>query len=102
MGKSNQLVGVKPSTIALLQGTFAAVLGLGVAILLSLEGTVKFTQETNSVLVGLSLGVATGVVSIVVLPLVYFGIGWIIGFINGWILNVILRLSGGVTYYTEK
>lgn len=102
MGKSNQLVGVKPSTIALLQGTFAAVLGLGVAILLSLEGTVKFTQETNSVLVGLSLGVATGIVSLVVLPLVYFGIGWVIGFINGWILNIILRISGGVTYYTEK
>lgn len=102
LGKANNLVGVKASTVALLQGTFGLVLGLGVAILGSLQVTFNLTKETNSVLAGLSFGLATGVVSIIVLPLVYFGIGWVIGFINGLILNLILRMSGGVTYYTEK
>lgn len=101
-GKSNKLVGVKASTIALLQASFGFVLGLAVAILNSLEATINLTKETNSVLVGLSFGLTAGIVSIIILPLVYFGIAWVLGYINGWILNLILRMSGGVTYYTEK
>lgn len=99
---AQNIVGVKPSTIALVQATFGAVLGLGIAVLRSLQATVAFGKETESVLAGLSFGVASGIVLVIVLPLVYFGIGWLLGYLNGWVLNFVVRASGGVVVYTEK
>lgn len=96
------IVGIMPSTVALFQATFAAAIGLGIAVLRSLEASFKFGQETNSVLAGLSFGVASGLVLVIVLPLVYFALGWVLGYLNGWVLNVIIRASGGVVVYTEK
>lgn len=98
----NNIVGIKPSTVALFQATFGAALGLGIAILRSLEASVQFGKETESVLAGLSFGVLSGVTLVIILPLVYFGLGWLLGYLNGWILNVIVRASGGVMVYTEK
>lgn len=99
---AQNIVGIKPSTVALLEATFGAVIGLGIAVLRSLEASIAFGQETSSVLAGLSFGVASGIVLVIVLPLVYFGIGWLLGYINGWVLNFIVRTSGGVVVYTEK
>lgn len=99
--KALKVVGVKPSTVAMFEGTFAAVLGLGVAILYSLRATVQLADATNSVLQGLAFGIGAGVVSIIVLPLIYFGIGWLIGYLHGWVFNVILNSSGGVQFDVE-
>jgi hypothetical protein len=96
------IVGIKPSSVALLEATFGAVIGFGIAVLRSLEATVAFGKETESVLAGLSFGIASGIVLVIVLPLVYFSIGWLLGYINGWVLNVIVRASGGFVVYTEK
>lgn len=101
-GKANNVVGLRASTVALFEATFAFVIGLGIAIIRSLELTVNLTQETNSVLLGLSFGLSAGVVLVIVLPLVYFGIGWLLGYLHGWVLNAILRMSGGVVFYSEK
>lgn len=100
--KSLKVVGVRPSTLAMFEGTFMAVLGLGIAILYSLRATVQIAEATSSVLRGFAFGISAGIVSILVLPLIYFGIGWLIGFVHGWIFDVILHSSGGVEFDTEE
>lgn len=53
-------------------------------------------------LAGLSFGFATGIVSIVVLPLVYFAIGWLIGYLHSWIFNAIVGETSGIVLYRKK
>lgn len=93
---NKRVVNVKPTSIALLQGVFGAVLGLAAAILFSLESTVSIADSTNSVLAGLTLGVAKGAVAILIVPFVYFGIGWVVGFVQGVVLNFLIEASGGI------
>lgn len=93
---SIKIIGVKASTIAMFEGTLGAILGLGIAIIYSLNTTIKLAEKTDSVFAGLSFGVAAGVVSIIVLPLVYFGLGWIVGYVHGWMFNVVAGTSGGI------
>ncbi len=103
MAKSTlKVVGIKPSTLAMFEGTLAGAIGLGVAILYSLSSTFKLAAETNSVLAGMAFGLATGIVAVIVLPLAYFGIGWLIGYVHGWIFNVIAGSSGGIEFDTDK
>lgn len=102
MAKSNKrVVGIKSSSLALFEGTFMGILGLGVAIMHSLRTTVEVADSTQSVLSGAAFGLATGVVSIIVLPLVYFGIGWVFGYLHGFIFNVISEGSGGLVFRME-
>jgi hypothetical protein len=98
---NKKVTGVKSSTIAMFEGVFAAILGLGIAVLHSLNTTVTYTQETQSLLSGMAFGLATGIVAILVLPLVYFGLGWIIGYIHGFIFNVVAENSGGIVLRIE-
>lgn len=103
MAKSGnkRLVRLDAKTVALFEGSFAAILGLGVAILHSLRTTVDIAAETESVLSGMAFGLATGIVSIIVLPLIYFGLGWIIGYFHGWVFNVVAETSGGIVMQLE-
>ncbi len=98
---NKKVVGIKSSTLAVFEGTFMGILGLGVAILHSLRATVDVANETQSVLGGLAFGLATGIVSIIVLPLVYFGIGWVFGYLHGFIFNVVAETSGGLVLRLE-
>lgn len=103
MAKSNlKVVGVKPSTVAMFEGVFFAIVGLGIAILHTLSSTFAFAQATDSVFAGLAFGMATGIVSIIVVPFVYFGIGWIIGYLNGWVINAVMATSGGIMLDVEQ
>lgn len=103
MAKSNlKVVGIKPSTVAMFEGVFFAAVGLGVAILHTLSKTFSFAQATDSVFAGLAFGMATGIVSIIVVPFVYFGIGWLIGYLNGWIVNAVMATSGGIELDVEQ
>ena len=96
-----KVVGVKPSTVALFEGTLAAVIGLAVAILFSLQATLELAEATQSVLRGFAFGLGAGVVSVLVLPLLYFGLGWVFGYLHGWIFNAVLNTSGGVQFDVE-
>lgn len=87
---------LKPTSWAIFQGTFASIIGLGVAIIHSINATVAFAEATDRVIGGLAFGLATGIVSILVLPLIYFGFGWLVGIVQGWIFNTILGASGGL------
>lgn len=100
--KSLLIVGVKPSTIAMFEGVLAAVVGFSVAVLFSLRATIQLSQETSSVLTGMTFGVATGIVSIIVVPLIYFALGWLIGWLHGAIFNAIVKRTDGLVFYTKE
>lgn len=99
---AKNIVGIAPSTLGMVQGVFSSLIGLTVAIFSSLESTVQFTSDTGSVLAGLTLGVAKGFVAVIVLPLIYFGVGWLIGWLQGVILNYVLSNSGGLRVKIEE
>ena len=94
--EEKRVVSLRPTTVAMFQGAFGAVLGLGVAVLYSVRATVGLTNEANSVLAGLAFGMSVGALSLVVLPLVYFAIGWVLGLVQGWFYNIVLGASGGI------
>jgi len=99
--QSKRVVSIKATSLAAFEGTFAAILGLGVAILHSLDSTAQVAESTNSVLAGMAFGLATGVVSLMVVPLVYFGIGWVFGWLHGVVFNVVIGASGGLVFDME-
>jgi hypothetical protein len=100
--KSNtRVVGIKSSTLATFIGSFWGIIGLGVAIMHSLRTTIDIAESTQSVIGGLAFGLATGVVSIIVLPLIYFGIGWVAGYLWGFVFNVVAETSGGLVLRIE-
>ena len=93
---NKRVVNVKPTSIAMVEGVFAAVIGLTVAILFSLRTSVQIADSTQSVLAGLTFGIAGGALAILVVPLVYFGLGWLVGLLHGFVLNVLIETAGGV------
>ncbi len=99
--KEVRILGVRASSIALFEGTLAGAIGLFVAVLYALRSTVNLTQATSSVLAGLTLGIGVGVVAIIVLPLVYFAVGWVIGYLHGWVFNAIVDETQGIAIYTD-
>lgn len=98
---NRRVVGVKPTSVATLVGTFWSIIGLAVAIMFSLRTTVSIADSTSSVLAGLTFGLASGVIAIVVVPFVYFAIGWVIGVLWGFVINVVIRSSGGLVMTVE-
>lgn len=99
--ENKRIVRINAATVAMFQGTFAAILGLGVAVLHSLKATVHVAQSTDSVITGMTFGLAAGIISIIVVPLLYFALGWVVGFVQGWAYNVILGASGGIVVQLE-
>lgn len=97
-----RVVGIKPSTVGMLQGTLAMLFGLVAAILFSIGNTVHWTQETDSVLRGLTFGLASGFIAIIGVPIVYFAVGWVMGWIQGLLINALISMSGGIVLKTEK
>jgi hypothetical protein len=90
------LTGVRPTTVAMFEGAFGAIIGLVISIMYLVGGTVAYTNATNSLIQGLLFGLTIGAFSLIFLPMIYFVIGWVIGLVNGWVFNLILRASGGV------
>ena len=97
-----RVVGIKPSSVAMLQGTLSMLFGMVAAILFSISSTVHWAQETDSVLRGLTFGIASGFIAIIAVPIVYFAIGWVLGWIQGFLLNALVSMSGGLVLKTEK
>jgi hypothetical protein len=99
---NSKIIGVKSSSLALFEGVFAGIFGLGVAIMWSLQSTLAYGEATGSVLRGMVFGIAAGAISIIVIPLVYFAFGWILGYIHGFVFNVISETSGGIMLRIEN
>ena len=97
-----RIVGVKPTTVGMLQGTTFFLVGLMVAITHTIGSTVRWAESTESVLRGLALGLAGGFIAIVCVPIIYFAIGWVLGSLQGIIINAIVGISGGIVVATQK
>ena len=97
-----RIVGVKPTTVGMLQGTTFFLVGLMVAITHTVSSTVQWAESTESVLRGLALGLAGGFIAIVCVPIIYFAIGWVLGSLQGIIINAIVGISGGIVVATQK
>ncbi len=98
--RQHTIIRLKASSWATFQGSFAAIIGLGVAILHSLDSVVAMAEATDSVLRGMAFGLATGIVSIIVVPLIYFALGWLFGIVQAWIFNTVLGVAGGLVVET--
>ena len=97
-----RIVGVKPTTVGMLQGTTFFLVGLMVAITHTVSSTVQWAESTESVLRGLALGLAGGFIAIICVPIIYFAIGWVLGSLQGIIINAIVGISGGIVVATQK
>ena len=98
---NKKITRVEATSLATFEGVFAGIIGLGIAIIYSLNTTIDIASSTNSVLKGLAFGITTGIVSILVLPFIYFAFGWVIGLIHGWIFNVVVGASGGIAFQLD-
>lgn len=103
MAKVNQqrVTRVQATSWATFQGSFASIIGLGVAILHSLDSVARMAEATDSVLRGMAFGLATGIVSIIVLPMIYFALGWLLGLVQAWVFNTVLGVAGGIVLQVE-
>lgn len=98
---NKRVVGIRANSWANFSGVFWSIIGLGVAILHSLRETVSFTQDTESLLSGLVFGTAVGIVSIIVVPFVYYAIGYVVGLLQAFVFNVVAESSKGIVLHIE-
>lgn len=87
---------VRPSTIAAFEASFGAILGLVIAFMAWIGTTVQYTQATDSLLSGLLMGMTAGVLTLMILPLIYAAIGWVVGYVQALIFNLVIATSGGI------
>ncbi len=100
-GKSLRVIGIKASSVGMLQGTFFSLLGFVAAISYTVSASARFAESTESMLRGMTFGLAHGFVAIIIVPVIYFIGGWVLGTLYGWILNALLGSSGGLVLKTE-
>ncbi len=91
-----RVVGVKATTVGALQGTFFSLLGLIAAISYTISASAQFADSTESLLRGLTFGLAHGLIAIILVPFIYFAFGWVLGSLYGVIINAVLEGSGGL------
>lgn len=98
-----KIVGVNAVSIGNYVGTFYAVLGIAVGIILAFGSAfaVWLGEEGFNLIEGLGLGLTVGILSIVIFPFVYFVIGWIQGAIFGLLFNVVTHYMGGIEIQTK-
>ena len=100
--KSLRVTGIKPSTIGMLQGTLFFLFGLATAIMFTFSNSLHLVNSTESLLRGLTFGLASGFVAIICTPIIYFMVGWVFGWIQGFLITTLVRMSGGIVVKTEE
>jgi hypothetical protein len=100
--KQVSLTSVKPTTVAFFVGMMGAVVGVIVALAAWLSGTIAYTDATNSLLQGLLLGMGVGFLTLIFLPMIYFAVGWLVGLVQGVVINMALNWMGGLEVGTRS
>lgn len=101
-GTEVRVTGVKATTIAAFESTLFGLIGLVTAIVYSFGALIDYAVETDSVLRGLTFGIAQGILVIILLPIIYAVVGWVIGLIHGWLFNAVAKSSGGIVLETKN
>ncbi len=93
---------VKPTSLALFVGVAWGLIGLTVALIAAVGWSIAFGETTDSFIKGMLFGMTAGLMTVILLPLIYFAIGWLIGVVYGWLFNVVAGLSGGIEFNTKE
>ncbi len=104
MARQNvKIVSVDPVSIGAYVGTFYALLGAAVGIILAFGTTFKawFGDAGYNFFEGLGFGLVVGLFGIVLYPVIYFVIGMVQGWIFGFIFNAVTGTMGGIKIETE-
>lgn len=96
-----RITSVKPTTLAMFEGLFAAVIGFAVAVAAWIGLTAHYTAVTESLLKGLLWGLAPGLLAVIVDTLIYFAAGWIVGMVHGWLFNAVSAMMRGIVVGTR-
>lgn len=90
---------VGPMSCAKIAGTLYALIGLLIGACFSLFALLGgFTSDTAG---AAGLGAIIGVGAIVILPLLYGGLGFIATLIGAWLYNLVAGLVGGIELDTQ-
>ena len=100
--KNVRIVGISPVTVGYLQGSFFFLIGLVTAVTFWISQTAHFTEATESLLQGLTFGLAHGALALIIVPFVYFVIGWVVGLLQGIVLDAVIRFAGGLVVRTRN
>ena len=85
---------IGPVSCAKITGLLNAILGIAFGAILSMMSLAGgFASDTSG---GAGFGALFGVGAIVVLPILYGGIGFITTLIGAWLYNVLAGLVGGI------
>lgn len=92
---------VRPTTLAMFEGLFAALIGFVVAVAAWIGLTANYTAATDSLLRGMLLGLAPGLLAVIVDTIIYFAAGWILGIVHGWLFNLVSGWMNGLVVGTR-
>lgn len=94
--KDSRIGGISPATLALFEGSLGAVWGLAVAVYVYFQATAFGFVVTDSFLQGLLFGLGTSALILLATPVLYFAIGWVLGYLHGLVFNAIAHALGGI------
>ncbi len=89
---------VGPLSCAKIAGTLYAAIGLVLGIFFSIAAMIGglVSQTSESTGFGAGIGVLMGAGAIVVLPLLYGGMGFLVTLLGAWLYNVLAGTVGGI------
>jgi hypothetical protein len=93
---------IKPTTLALFEGSLGAVWGLALALVVFFQATAFGSVITDSFLQGLVFGLSSSAAVLVAVPLVYFAIGWVLGYVHALVFNALKQTAENAVLRSEK
>ena len=93
--KVSSLRRLNPRIIALFEATLAGVWGLALAVYVVFEAVTQGYVVTDSFLQSLLFGLGTSPIILLVVPALYFAIGWGLGYAHGVVFKALAPALGG-------
>jgi len=93
---------IKVSSLAMFEGVLAGIIGFAVALIAWFGLVFNYTAATDSLLRGLLMGIGPGLLALIVVTIVYFAVGWLIGAVHGILFNAATSFMGGLVVNREE
>lgn len=97
-----QILSVESYSLGAFIGMLFALIGFVAAVFYTFSSTINIAQATDSVLQGLTFGIARGILALIIVPLAYFVLGFVLGYLYGVIFNAVSKSTGGIVIDTVK
>jgi hypothetical protein len=85
---------VNATSLAMFEGTFAAVIGFAVGLAAWFSLAFTYTAATDSLLRGMLFGLQPGFVALILATILYFVAGWVVGLVHGGLFNLVASWMG--------